>query len=220
MPNDEAKKKKWRVNTWEQASEAEAQRIENALNGLADDKYEIYEVDFKKGIVVGRLEEEDDDEIPPLFTQEPTPDGPPPMPDSFVTVLQDIFARRRARPEAAQVAEAPPEPQPEAPPEGVFIPSGKLSTRFFGCLNDFISAKMEGDPYTEKRVDSLIKHMFKGAPLDEVQKSLADVERFHSEHLALRAKEGQDCDTGCALHAVFALTEKKLKAHLAANPAN
>src|SRR4030067_2433523 len=113
MPNDEAKKK-WRVRTWDVSDlqrpggDGEAERFENALNKLADEKYEIYEVSFDKRMIVGRLEE-GDGEMPQLIAS-----GPPPMPLGFAAVLQDIFSRRR--PSQPPAPEAP-EPAEAATPE-------------------------------------------------------------------------------------------------------
>ena len=242
MPNDEAKKK-WRVSTWsmdDYAStdrEVEAKRLENALNKLSDEKYEIYEVDFKKNLIVGRLEEEEE-EVPSLFAGLPPP---PTMPASFAAVLQDIFSRRRQEREQAQTppAEVAAEATATAAeamqsalaaqqtddiesvpqPGDEFKPESKLTMQFFGCLNNVIEAKLGGDPHTEARVTSLIKQMFRGISVHEVQKCLTDTERYHSQHRAMRKREGIEChEEGCALHTVFKITEEKLKAHLAANP--
>src|SRR3989304_6029791 len=219
MPNDEETKKKWRVRTWapidRESAVTEAEQFENALNELSEEKYEIYEVSFDKRMIVGRLEEEELEMPPSLGT-------PPPMPQGFSLLLQDLLSRRRPS-QSPQQQEPDPTAtddiaSPAEPP--MFVPEGKLTNQFFGCLNTVISAKMDGDPHTEKRVVSLIQHFFKGVPMEEAKKCLSDTAPFPTQHQEARERDGAGCGDECVLHTVFTLTEEKLKAHLAANPAN
>lgn len=205
MASSEETKKRWRVCTWEDHVDrkTEAQRLEEQLNTLSGESYEIYEVDFRKGLIVGRLDLDEE----PTAVRGPMDIG---------SVLREFFAAR-GRPMPAPSVE-PESKEEEEEEEKEFVPTGKLTTPFFEQLNYIISSKLQGDPYTEKRIAGLVKQMFTRAPIDEVQKSLADIEHYHERHREAQKKQGSTCDETCTLSSVFNISEAKLKDHLAANP--
>lgn len=209
VPIDTRTKKTWQVRTWLHSKESDAPSLEEMLNDLDANGYEVFEMSFKRNLVVGKLRESLHDEHPlgvGRFV------GPVPISE----VLRDIMNRRRPVEEA--VAAEPAQTPGEAPPTPDFHITGSLTHILFGRLNSILTMGQMGDTQTEKRVKETIADLFKiNVPRVEVEKSLTDVQNYYEWHVKHR---GAPCAEDCLLEKVFTISKERLQAHLTTNQAN
>jgi hypothetical protein len=211
------------------------QGLEDALNSLADDGYDVHDINYEKSLVIGylrddvslqqRLDEAVDSSlgVKPAETPAPTttvmsePSGRVFMinqessPSMFLTKLFErmgaISGVRMPKP-----AEAPTE-VPAAPAEE--IPSTK-TVEFLTHLRDVSMVRDHmPDSAVVTRVEHIIAKVFKGVPREEVKSSLAYIKHLHADHTS----DGE-CDGSCAGQKTIATSLEKLQAYLEANPAN
>ena len=190
MP-DESQKRRWRVNTWSERPEVvqEATRIENALNTLADDNYEIYEVNYERQIAIGRH------------------DAPVEMPRvaSLSELLGGVLGRRPppdSEPQEAQQAEDPP-----------YTIQGALTARLLNGIHAVGMFQAFGDPTGDKRLDKMVQDLFSRAPRIEVERTIADIQVYHDRHAT------KECaDPECQTHTLMTKAKQKLEAQLQERP--
>jgi hypothetical protein len=221
MMSDEETKKRWRVRTWEHGQdrsdgsygkvEHEAENLERMLNQLDADHYEIYEVDFGKRMIVGCLED----------PHELIADAS--MPEPLGSLANALLIRLSALREVPEVtpptSPAPPqasEPEDEAAKAllGYQI-QGQRTMHLLSGIQSVTTCAQLGDPQADQRLAAIIHNIFASAPIEETRKSLADLEFFKDHHLKYSCE-----DVACQAHQVFESAVTKLKARIAAQPAN
>jgi hypothetical protein len=189
MP-DENQKKRWKVTTWSDRVEiaAEAGKLESQLNSLADDDYEIYDVQHDRQIVIGRLDK-------------PVELSPP---ESIGSVLGQLLGR-------ARVVE--PQEQTFSDPAQQYAIQGTMTPRLLNGIQAVAMVQAFGDPSGEHRLNKMIKDLFSHAPRVEVERTLEDIKAFHEQHMKAECK-----DPECGTTLLMTKAREKLEAQLGEKP--
>jgi hypothetical protein len=203
MPNDE-EKKRWRVRQWGETVQGRGTALEDVLNALDADGYDIYDVRYENNQVVAKLKEPETDDNFGL-----------PMSVGDLLKQAGVEGAVATLQQTEQVTPPPPQPpEDDATREmRAYKIQGMLTPQFMTHLRVVLYAADNGDPFYKERLEQTIRETFSRAPFDEVSKTLKDVEFFKAQH------EKHNCDdTHCASMKVFEKTVVKLRERLAANP--
>lgn len=205
MPSDE-EKKRWRVRQWGETVQGRGASLEDVLNGLDADGYDIYDVRFENNQVVARLKD----------TENGDNFGLPVSVGDLIkgTGVEGLVSSLQQEP-----ASFPAPPMPPPPPEDEstrelreYQVQGLLTRQFMGNLRVVMYAADHGDPFYNERLMQTIKETFSQAPFDEVRKTLRDIEFYKAHH------DKHACEAHGASRKVFEKTVLKLKERLQSHP--
>jgi hypothetical protein len=203
---EQPKKKTWIVHR----ISMDTQELEDRLNASDEDGYDVYDLDFERGVLILKLDGET------LLRQRAETYAGIGTPMSLGDLLRGL-GRRPRPPRAAQPPEPAQEPVTvESRPAPGFEIEGVITPHLFNRLNAILMMGA-GEATIEKCVKETIADLFKvNVPRIEVEKSLQDVKNYYEWHVGADGK----CSDNCLLEKVFAISQERLKAHLDANPAN
>jgi hypothetical protein len=203
---EQPKKKTWIVHR----ISMDPQELEDKLNASDEDGYDVYDLDYERGVLILKLDGET------LLRQRAETYEGIGTPMSLGDLLRGL-GRRPRPPRAAPPSEPVQEPVTvESRPTPGFEIEGALTPHLFNRLNGILMTGA-GEATIEKYVKETITELFKvNVPRIEVEKSLQDVKNYYEWHVGAGGK----CSDNCLLEKVFTISQERLKAHLEANPAN